>query len=243
MNTLINGENWVMGIDPGLTGGIVAMKLDRSEVRVFKAPTIGSRIDPRGFRSIVEGINKNGKIVFTVIEQASVMPNQGSVSGFTIGVNYSMYIASLMLMGMDFEEIRPAEWRKSIVGTISIRKKKKETPEDPLSEIINQKLTSDRKKAILKTQSILIAKKMFSSIADKLTKDGPAEAALICEACRRMVLSGSMGGPETDPKVSILEAINQDDANQLLPRRGRKKAVEKLITKAGEGDVLEVGVA
>lgn len=232
-------KSWVVGIDPGIKGGIVAMTLDRSDIRVFKTPVTGNRVNPVGVRDIIEQLP--GKTVFTVIEKASVMPNQGSVSGFTIGVNYSMYVAALMLMGLDFEEIRPAEWRKAIVGTITVKRKNVDE-----NDIVQEKLKSDRKKNILKAQSILVAQRMFASVFDKISSDGPAEAALICEAARRIVVSGGMGAPSIEPRESIMEAIQRDAIAEAAPKRGRKKAdpnLQAFKQRISEDDILEVAVA
>lgn len=240
VNDLMN--TWVMGIDPGTTGGIVVSRVDRGEIHVFKAPKIGNRINPIEFKNISDRFNSGGnKIVMALIERAQVMPNQGAVSGFTTGFNYSAYVNAMMLLGIDFEEITPNEWRKAIVGTVSVRASKKRIL-SPTEELIQAKLKSDRRKNIMKTQSILVAQRMFASIADQLSKDGPAEAALICEACRRIVTSGNAGAPVVDPMESIMSAINKDAAAALTKPRGRKTK-ESLLKQADESEDFELSEA
>lgn len=242
MNTVNEFMNtWVLGIDPGIKGGVVVSRADRGEIHVFKAPKIGNRVNPLEFKKIIDRFNTQGnKIVLAWIEKQQTMPGQGAVSGFTIGFNYSTYVNSLMLLGIDFEEISPNEWRKAIVGSVSIRASKNRTL-SPAEEVVRAKLKSDRRKNIMKTQSILVAQRMFSSVADQLENDGTAEAALICEACRRIVTSGNTGKPVVDPMASLMDAINKDAAVLAKPS-GRKKK-ESLLLDAAEVPEFDLAVS
>jgi len=97
--------------------------------------------------------------IFAAIEWAQPMPKQGVVSVFTYGKGYGRLLQLLEDFGIAYQEIRPTMWKKEF-------------------SLIHQD----------KEKSIELAKKLFPSISDKLTRKkdhGRAEALLIAEYARR----------------------------------------------------------
>ena len=102
----------VIGIDAGLNGALAFLSEDGLLVERMPVISIGKkkRID----LNALEGIMLLWQPSIAIIEEAQVMPNQGSVSGFTIGFNYSSLITALYMMRIPTEEVRPTAWKKAL---------------------------------------------------------------------------------------------------------------------------------
>jgi hypothetical protein len=91
-----------IGIDPGKYGCIAVIHdggidfIDYSEHSLMR------------IRSIHEQYN----IELCAIEKQQVMPKQGSVSGFTIGVGYGEYLGALKVLAVPHVVVAPKLWQK-----------------------------------------------------------------------------------------------------------------------------------
>ena len=97
--------------------------------------------------------------VFVCIEKAQAWPDQGVVSMFNYGVEYGKMLGMLKTLNIPFAEIHPNLWKKEF-------------------SLFHQP----------KERSIAVAKQLFPSISDHLTRKkdhGRAEALLIAEYARR----------------------------------------------------------
>lgn len=157
----------VMGIDPGLQGAIGFLALDRSHAEVHPLPVIDGEIDVMTLSGVVAEARSRLDVRFCLIEQAMVLPTQGSVSGFTIGKNYGRLLTFLEMAVLPFEEIRPSKWKKMMFGAVKYESKKE-----------------------MKQAAVLHARKLFPQLASelKLTKDGLSEALLLAEVARGQIV-------------------------------------------------------
>lgn len=159
----MNNNLIFMGIDPGMAGAIAVITPDRSLLSVEMMPILNGTIDTLGFKALVDEYRQQGTFALCMIEKAIVLPNQGSVSGFTMGNNYGRVIAVLEMMGIPFEEIRPLAWKKRMFGSVKYEKNK------------------------IKEVAVMRARQLFPELAPKLlkSKDGLSEALLVAETGRR----------------------------------------------------------
>lgn len=172
---------WCLGIDPGSKGAIAALRSDLSELRILPMPMLSKELDTRQVRAFLEAVRLEGDVRHAVIEKAQVMPAQGAVSGFTYGMGYGSLKTILELMDIPFEPATPAKWKAAVIGSTSASLAK-----GPPS-------TSSARKRQIKEVAVLAARRLFPMAGPFSTsEDGPAEAALMAEASRRTVLTGSM---------------------------------------------------
>ncbi len=94
-----------IGIDPGKSGGIVAIFNDG--VEAFKMPD--TERDLWDLFSTIEGYCSE---TFAYIERVHSMPNDGGRAAFTFGQNYGMLRAFLIASEIPFEEVIPQKWQK-----------------------------------------------------------------------------------------------------------------------------------
>ena len=187
---------WVLGIDPGQTGAVAALRADMSEHRILKMPMLGKFIDTAALRAFFADLQLAGPIRHALLEKSQIMPSQGAVSGFTYGRNYGVLTTCLEFLGIPFGETTPAKWKLAIIGPaakfdVACRES---ANEGDGTDCVSAPSQSAKKRAI-KELAILTARRMFPAAGPFLkSQDGPAEAILIAEASRRMVLHGSMNG-------------------------------------------------
>lgn len=104
--------NNVMGIDPGLSGGIVIARwwrkpdggLGHMPVYHCKMPIKDGRIDVERIQEIVIEY----RVEFAAVEKQGVIKGQGS--GLAIGTNYGFILCALILCGVQFAEVYPQTW-------------------------------------------------------------------------------------------------------------------------------------
>lgn len=186
-------EAWVVGIDPGMKGGIAAINLNRSESKVWSMPTLAGRVDTTEMRLIFDEIAKSGQISLCVLEKAQSMPRQGVVGVFSMGVNYGILLGTLVAAKVPFDEITPSEWKRAIIGGVKITKRKATQEAISLeSSVDSKKAQRAADKKALKEVAVLTARRLFPDAVFRNTQDGIAEALLMAEAARRIVVSGSL---------------------------------------------------
>lgn len=187
---------WVLGIDPGQHGAVAALRADLSAHRIIKMPMLGKFIDTTALRAFFAELAAAAPIRHALLEKSQIMPSQGAVSGFTYGRNYGVLTTCLEFLGVPFGETSPAKWKLAIIGPatkLAVAQRVDPVPEEPLVEA--RSASQSAKKRAIKELAILTARRMFPGAGPFLkSEDGPAEAILIAEASRRLVLHGSMNG-------------------------------------------------
>ena len=100
--------NYILGIDPGLTGGIAFIDQKKSIIK----PVSVYKLTPQDIAN--EIIAKQFSIKMAYLEQVHSSPQQGVKSSFTFGVNYGTYIGILTALKIPFILVRPQVWQKHL---------------------------------------------------------------------------------------------------------------------------------
>lgn len=104
----------IFGIDPGVSGAIVAMREDGSIDAHMPMPTfvVGTKNRVNGVAIAAFFRNYLGQHCKAVLEHVGAMPGQGTASMFSFG--HSAGVAEGVLQGMDipYQLIRPQAWKK-----------------------------------------------------------------------------------------------------------------------------------
>lgn len=99
-----------IGIDPGKTGGWAA--IDNKGICIDAEPFTNYSDFAQHVKLILLDYP-----VSVVLEQVSAMPGQGVSSMFTFGANYGGWLATLELLKLPFQLVRPQAWQKAILGS------------------------------------------------------------------------------------------------------------------------------
>ena len=147
---------FVLGIDPGLNGGLALYDtINKTLHHVESIPIVTLPNGKRTLDIYTLGITLGGfarYISFALIEQVHSMPGQGVVSTFTFGKGFGCILGALGVFLVPIKLIPPSVW-KTALG-----------------------LSSNKK------QSIQLAARLFPDFKSEFSKtkdDGKAEAALI----------------------------------------------------------------
>ena len=149
----------IIGIDPGLSGGIAILD-DLKIFDVFDMPIMSEGKKNKNQLNSAQLVNiikkhilPNGE-TFVIVEQVSAMPGQGVTSMFNFGQSFGVLkgIFSAMQIPMDF--ISPVKWKK-YYNLINTQKDSSRTKAIEFFPYISSKLS--RKKDANKADAILIA--------------------------------------------------------------------------------------
>ena len=119
-----------VGIDPGKSGALAIIDAD-GKVRIVS-------FDLKEYRSILMSkiINLDRDQYTIWIEQVHAMPGQGVTSMFHFGENFGQICGLLVGLGLEYNLVTPAKWKKSVEVThdkeTSIIKAEELYPEAPL---------------------------------------------------------------------------------------------------------------
>jgi crossover junction endodeoxyribonuclease RuvC len=136
----------IIGIDPGLSGGIAVLK-NNSIQKLYDMPVMPEgKKNKRQLNSaqlaklIKDNIDKNEEVVI-VVEQVNAMPGQGVTSMFNFGQTFGAIKGISAALELPIFFVRPAKWKKHF-------------------ELINSSKDASRTKAI----------EMYPSVSDELSK-------------------------------------------------------------------------
>lgn len=188
---------FVIGIDPGLDGGIAAVELgpigEPVNVSVIRMPTkpgpAGRRdVDGSEVGAFLNHVCSKGTVLGAAVESVHAMPKQGITSAFNFGKGYGKILGIIESLDIPLSEPTPAQWQNLVLaGMKSSKPKKKKTKGKGGAAKSN---TDRRDKDI----SIRFVLNQFPSVnlkaTDKSTTlhDGMAEAVCIAEYVRRNTL-------------------------------------------------------
>ena len=136
----------IIGIDPGLSGGIAILENDKVK-EIFDMPVMSDgKKNKRQLNSalLAQLIKENIKDIDNsamVVEQVNAMPGQGVTSMFNFGQSFGAIKGICAALNLPIFFVRPAKWKKHF-------------------ELINSSKDASRTKVI----------EMYPSIAEKLSK-------------------------------------------------------------------------
>lgn len=97
--------NTIIGIDPGLSGGIAIIAHDG--VMAWKMPETEKDLFD-ALKDMAGGTEK----VFAILENVHAMPKQGVASTWKFGQNYGALRMALIALGIPFETVAPGVWQR-----------------------------------------------------------------------------------------------------------------------------------
>jgi len=99
----------IIGVDPGLTGGIAA--IDDSGLWMEPMPRDEEGVDAKELGRLMHEL-REAKVAY--VEKAQSMPKQSSVSTFSYGKNCGITNGVILTLGIPIIEIRPQKWMAEI---------------------------------------------------------------------------------------------------------------------------------
>jgi crossover junction endodeoxyribonuclease RuvC len=114
-STALDGMRVVLGIDPGIHGGLAIISNGNGIATLIDAidiPTIGSGAKERVDVAAVRDFIKLHAPAFALVERAQAMPRQGASSGFKYGRATGALEATIVLCAIPIEIIEPSTWKK-----------------------------------------------------------------------------------------------------------------------------------
>lgn len=110
--------SFVVGIDPGLHGGIAFLSLDTQDIAVFDTPVIAAAATGKNSVDIQTLLRilreRKAMVSHAFIEQVSARPGQGVVSMFNFGMTYGLTLGALAAMGIPYTLVTPGRWKKTL---------------------------------------------------------------------------------------------------------------------------------
>ena len=107
----------IIGIDPGLTGGIALIAKDKIEVH--KMPVLqlkkGKIIDEHALCTRLETLAADMGSLLVVVEHVHAMPKQGTVSMFNFGLGFGLIRGILCGLKKRYILVRPQEWKREVL--------------------------------------------------------------------------------------------------------------------------------
>ena len=155
----------VIGIDPGITGGIVVLNEDGDIVQALRTPIYTEKgkkhYDVPGMREILMRAAREGGQPLAGIEKVGTLPRDGRVGAFNFGVGYGLWLGLLSALYVSYMEVTPQGWQSRMLAGL---------PKGPQT----------------KASAVRASKSLFPHIPIGVKADwGIADAALIAEYTRR----------------------------------------------------------
>lgn len=183
-----NSTKFVIGIDPGLDGGIASIELgsigEPVNVVVIRMPTkpgpAGRRdVDGCEVSAFLEDVNYHGTILSVAVESVHSMPRQGVTSAFNFGKGYGKILGIIESLEISLQEPTPVQWQKLVLAGMKTKatKSKRRDKNTSIRFVLNQ-----FPKVNLKATD-----------RSKTLHDGMAEAICLAEYARRTILQ-PLGG-------------------------------------------------
>jgi len=113
-----------IGIDPGKTGSLAIIDIVKDigngmgakGLSLFPVPIFNDDYDMRGMYNLLASNKDNS---FAVIERATAMPGQGTVSMFSFGRGYGLWLMALTVSEIPFQIVHSRVWTKTmLVGSV-----------------------------------------------------------------------------------------------------------------------------
>ena len=103
----------IVGIDPGISGGIACLSPDGAEAEPM--PLVGTEIDAGYLADWL--ITRSPALV--VVEKVGAMPGNGSVSMFKFGTGFGQILGVLEALKLSHYRVTPQAWKKAVLAGTS----------------------------------------------------------------------------------------------------------------------------
>jgi len=179
--------DYVIGVDPGITGAVVVLNMDGGLEAASVCPSLptgkGNKrdYDIDGMRRLIEPYSfMAGRQSRCALELVGPMPKQGVTSMFNFGMGYGVWKGIVLSHLMQMTLVRPRRWQAEMLAGY------------PRGDATKQ-------------SAVRVAKSKWPDIPIKLKKDwGIADAALIAEWHR-------INSSASDPEVEIFKPREESE--------------------------------
>jgi len=105
----------ILGIDPGLSGGVALLARDGGLQFAEAMPTLRNAVPTVDVGQLGEWMRLHaaGAVVFACVERAQAMPRQGVSSAFNYGCVFGSMVTALAGLGIGYELVAPAKWKRA----------------------------------------------------------------------------------------------------------------------------------
>lgn len=109
----------ILGIDPGLHGGIACTSINQTLMQVIPLPTFGKgktkrELDPYRILEWIDSLDATIKLC--VLEKVHAMPKQGVTSMFNFGMTYGILKGLIAARKYPLQLVTPQAWKKVILA-------------------------------------------------------------------------------------------------------------------------------
>ena len=106
-----------IGIDPGLSGAVVALNSEGKVIRSTKAPVYktarqGTRYNLKEMLHLLKGLQKISPLTFCCIEKSQSRPTDSRPAAWTTGCGFGYWQMALVSLDIPYEIVRPKQWQK-----------------------------------------------------------------------------------------------------------------------------------
>jgi hypothetical protein len=103
-----------IGIDPGKSGGIVALNDAGAITRREVMPVLATAISPAGIIGTLRACRPGMEAGMAYLEKAHAMPKQGVSSMFTYGTGFGYLEMALVCLRLPYELVMPSTWQREM---------------------------------------------------------------------------------------------------------------------------------
>ena len=108
----------IVGIDPGLRGGLAALAPDGAVAGVWPMPVAGGEVHAAGVADLLRSLrclDNLQDIGLVCLEKVGAMPKQGVASTFRFGTGWGMVRGVCAALAMPVRLIPPPVWKKRVL--------------------------------------------------------------------------------------------------------------------------------
>ena len=159
----------IIGIDPGLSGGIAFLENDKV-LCIFDMPVMSEgkknkrQLNSAQLVNLIKENIKSDKEVAVIVEQVNAMPGQGVTSMFNFGQSFGILKGMCSAMQLPMYFVRPAKWKKYF-NLINSEKDASRTKAIEIFPYFSSNLA--KKKDSNKADAILIASYYYETFRHK----------------------------------------------------------------------------
>lgn len=171
----------VLGIDPGVTGGIALHGVDDpSRYSVMPMPEGNEEI-----AATIRRLSRRWDIVLACCEKSQSMPGNAAATMFTYGEHNGFLKCALFMLGIPVLLVTPQKWQKTVSGLIPSDPRPKKPDMRGMTKDEIKNVEKNHKKALaarrrnIKSNSLKTAKQRYPqcvSVLKHKNKDGLADA-------------------------------------------------------------------
>ena len=150
----------IIGIDPGLSGGIAVLENNRV-LSIFDMPVMSDgkknkrQLNSAQLVTLIKENIKSSEDVAVIVEQVNAMPGQGVTSMFNFGQTFGAIKGVCAALRLPIFFVRPSKWKKHF-ELINSSKDSSRTKAIEMYPTLSNQLA--KKKDVNKSDAILIAR-------------------------------------------------------------------------------------